>query len=130
MWIYTTSNTRNKRRYTNDINIEDPSFSSKPYKPKRCMYYQRRHCWFKDPVSNVYIPLRFIAEDKYICANCETREKMNRWFYNLQQTEIPTVLPQFHKLKGRIVPKGEQIWDFGPPNDDPCWGFYNIYGAY
>lgn len=129
MWIYTNSNTRNKRRYTNDINVEDPTFS-KPYKPKRCKNYPKKHCHYKDPVSNVVIPLIYLADDLYICANCQEAEKMDRWFYNLQQTEIPSVLPHFHSLKGRLIPKGEQAWDFGPPNDDPEWRYYNIIGAY
>lgn len=104
---------------------EDPQFH-KPYSPRRCKYYEKRHCAIRDPVSRIFIHLYFITDGIYICANCLRREQIDTWFKNLQETEIPSVLPQFHNWKGRLIPKGEQAWNFGPPSDDSCWQYHSI----
>lgn len=80
-----------------------------------------------DPVTHRIIPLHFISGDMYICETCRQREKIDRWFANLQRTEIPSTLEQFRRLKGRIR---YNLNDDMPPNTDSCWKFYSIMADY
>lgn len=118
---------KNRWRYINDANIEAPENRDTNYKPKRCKYWTKIHCYRMDPVTHRIIPLHFISGDMYICETCRQREKIDRWFANLQRTEIPSTLEQFRRLKGRIR---YNLNDDMPPNTDSCWKFYSIMADY
>ena len=130
MFIY-NPHTRNPGRYLNDYKLQDNDSLPNESKPRQCINFDIRECRKIDPVSGAKIPLLYKSDGLWICQNCKEREAVSKWFRRLQDTEIPTVLPQFRNLKGRlIIPQGEQAWDFGPPNDDPCWQFHSIISAY
>jgi hypothetical protein len=132
MFVLYNPHTKNPRRYQNDykLDYDDEEEKYNKTKPIECKYKKIRNCYRKDPVSGVEIPLLIYSADTWICQNCKNKEKIDKWFINLQQTEIPSVLSQFHNLKGRLVydinDKQNGSWTFGPSNDDKCWQFYSI----
>ena len=118
----------NRWRYINDANIEAPENKRSDYEIKRCKYWAKRHCYRLDPTSHRIVPLHFITTGMYICDNCRQREKIDRWFANLERTEIPSTLPQFRTLKGRLIADSKDYYlhPHLPANDNACWQFYSM----
>ncbi len=128
------SHSTDRRRYWNDYKLErSDTIREQKYKPKRCTNFNLRRCRTSDPVSGVKIPMLYVTDSVYICQVCKERETISKWFRRLQDTEIPSSLPQFRRLKGRLVydiKDRKKNWGFGPPNDDPCWQYYSILEEY
>lgn len=132
MYIY-YSRSRDRRRYLDDYKLQDHDTLPNQNKPKRCINFDLRGCRKNDPVSGVEIPLLYLSDSSYICKNCKERQAVDKWFRRLQDTEIPTVLPQFRKLKGRECGNPKAFYRSNPelpPSHEDCWQFYGIVGRY